>query len=63
MSFFPPVLNLSVENEHVGTEDGEERKMAKKEEGLFLACAQTGKSETGTKEELRIALTYVHHPV
>ena len=37
--------------EHVGTEDGEERKMAKKEEGLFLACAQTGKSETGTKEE------------
>ena len=29
--------------EHVGTEDGEEGKMAKKEEGLFLACAQTGK--------------------
>lgn len=49
--------------EHVGTEDGEEREMAKKEEGLFLACAQTGKSETGTKEELRIALTYVHQPV
>lgn len=44
--------------EHVGTEDGEEREMAKKEEGLFLACAQTG-----TKEELRIALTYVHQPV
>lgn len=43
-----------------GTEDGEERKMAKKEEGLFLACAQTGKSETGTKEELRIA-DHVHH--